>query len=56
MASFSGMKVKISSLGERQRSYDSEGASYIKTIEDCNLHLMTPPSNTPLGRILLKEK
>jgi hypothetical protein len=50
---FSGMKVKISSLGERQRAYDSKGASDIRTIEDCSLHLVTPPSKTPLGRIML---
>jgi hypothetical protein len=56
LASLPGMKVKISSLGERQRASDSEGASDIRTIEDCSLHLATPPSKTPLGRILLTEK
>jgi hypothetical protein len=54
MASLSGMNVN--SLGERQRAYDSEGASDIRTIEDCSLHLVSPPSKNSLGRILLTEK
>jgi hypothetical protein len=56
LAPLLGTKVKISSLGERQRDSDYEGASNIETIEDCILHLATPPSKTPLGRILLIEK
>jgi hypothetical protein len=56
LASLSGNELKTFPWVRTTKASDSEGASDIRTIEDCNLHLVTPLSKTPLGRILLTER
>jgi hypothetical protein len=42
LAPLPGNELKTFPWDRMTKSFDSEGASDIKTIEDCNLHLVTP--------------
>jgi hypothetical protein len=45
-------KLKTFPWVERKRAIDFGGASDISTIEDCNLHLVTPPSDDSIVSVL----
>ena len=53
VASLSGNELKTFPWVEKHQASDSEGASNIRTIEDCILHLVTPPSKTRYDRCAL---